>query len=104
MSAHDLPVRATKCPTCPFRPGSKLACLAPGFVADRSSRICHSTGGPNAVATKGTKHPPHVCRGQRDAHLQLMAGLGVIAAPTDKAWNDARAKLMGAQPLEVRDP
>ena len=87
----NLPLRSTMCATCPFRAGSKYACLVADLAQSacgKASRICHSTGS-NAINAK-TGKPEALCRGARNIQLQLMATLGVIAAPTDKAWNDAR--------------
>ena len=69
----NLPLRKTKCATCPFRPSSPYAYLADSLaesaVTERS-RICHSTGSGNAI-NKRTGLPPHLCRGVRDVQLGL---------------------------------
>lgn len=80
------------CATCPFREGSPYAELQ-GLLAEsaltEASRVCHSTGGKNAIHPNGTGKPPLLCRGTRDIQLKAMAALGVISAPTDEAWEAA---------------
>lgn len=96
------PVRATMCATCPFRPGSKYKYLADDLgrsALNEASRICHSTGANNAI-NKNTGKRPMICRGARDLQLMLMAALGVIEAPTDKAWAEAWAKIKKAKGLK----
>ncbi len=91
-----IPVRPKKCATCPFRVGSEYANLADGLAESAlkdGSRICHSTGANNAINHR-TGKPPRPCRGARDIQLQVMAAMGVIAAPTDEAWA-AKCKEMG---------
>ena len=82
-----LPVMPGPCPTCPFRPGSKYADLAPMLAqaALESTRICHSTGGNNAI-NRRTGNPPAACAGARKVALEAIAGMGIIAAPTEAAW------------------
>lgn len=90
-----LPVRPTKCATCPFRPGSKYAALAPGLALSAlgdASRICHSTGS-NAI-NRRTGKPSRLCRGARDVQLAAFHSTGFIAAPTDQAWQ-AKCKALG---------
>lgn len=104
MNATNLPVRQTKCATCPFRPGSPYAHLAGQLAASaihEASRICHSTG-KNTLGGR-TGLPSFVCRGARDVQLQAMAVMGQIVAPTDEAWNDAR-ELIGLEPQVIRNP
>jgi hypothetical protein len=60
---------------------------------DTASRICHSTGSNNAIH-KRTGKPEQLCRGARDIQLQVLAGMGVISAPTDEAWA-AKCQEMG---------
>lgn len=102
-AVKDLPLRLTKCSSCPFRPGSKYAYLAADLAESamtKGSRICHSTGSNGLLGRTGK--PEHLCRGARDVQLQAMFALRVIDAPTDEAWNLARGKIgMGA--TEVRD-
>jgi hypothetical protein len=66
------------------------------------TRICHSTGNDNGI-NKRTGLPEHVCRGARDLQLEFFASLGVIAEPTDEAWNDTRVD-MGMKPQIISDP
>lgn len=83
-----LPVRPTMCATCPFRPGSPYANLAPDLAASaisQASRICHSTGSDNAINQK-TGVPPMLCRGARDVQLSFFHRIGFIDAATDAAW------------------
>lgn len=104
MNATNLPVRQTRCATCPFTAGSPYAHLASQLAQsalEEASRICHSTGSNGLMGRTGL--PSFICRGARDVQLQTMAALGVIAAPTDQAWNDAR-ELQGMKPQEVRNP
>lgn len=89
MSHQREPTMPAMCSTCPFRIGSPHAALAPmlakSALTDRS-RICHSTGGRNAIHPGGTGTPAKLCRGARDVQLAVFAAIGVIAAPTDEAW------------------
>lgn len=101
----NLPVRATKCPTCPFRPGSKYEYLRANLELSArtdASRICHSTGKDNAIH-KRTGLPEHICRGAREIQLEQFAAFGMIQAPTDEAWNEARVRF-GFAPQEITDP
>ncbi len=82
-----LPVNQEKCPTCPFREGSKYGYLAADLAISamsESSRICHSTG-TNAIGGK-TGKPEKLCRGARDIQLKLFCSMGVISEPTDESW------------------
>jgi|SRR5579864_1534078 len=102
---RDLPVRKSMCQTCPFRPGSPYAFLAGELTASaltESSRVCHSTGGNNAIH-KRTGLKPHLCRGARDRQIKMFFALGFIAAPTDAAWNEKRVE-MGMKPNVIQDP
>ena len=103
MKATNLPVRKTKCATCPFLVGSKYAYLVANLSAAsmQESRICHSTGTSAIMGRTGL--PSFICRGSRDTQLHVMHALGVIAAPTDEAWNKQRASC-GMKPQEVRNP
>lgn len=101
----DLPLRKTMCSTCPFRPNSPYAYLAPELAFSaitECSRICHSTGSSNLI-NKRTGIEPHFCRGARDIQLNMMYSLGVITRPTDDAWNVAREKI-GKKPTIIIDP
>lgn len=104
MNTTDMPLRVTMCATCPFRHGSPYAHLAPMLAQhalDNSSRICHSTGS-NAIHRR-TGKASHLCRGARDVQILFMAGIKIIDAPTDEAWNVARVKC-GMQPTIIKDP
>jgi hypothetical protein len=84
-----MPVQPAMCATCPFRPKSKYAHLAPSLAQSavtEATRICHSTGSNNAI-NRRTGKPPMACRGARDIQLRMFAGSGFIEAPTDAAWN-----------------
>lgn len=103
MKINATPCRKTLCRTCPFRKGSPYAHLADSLAGDAifESKICHSTGS-NAINHR-TGISNHLCRGARRIQLMVMHGMGVISAPTDKAWNEARVKI-GMKPIEIRDP
>jgi hypothetical protein len=88
-------VRPKKCATCPFRADSPYAYLAKDLTQSalgKSSRICHSTGSNNAINER-TGKPPMLCRGARDIQLRVFHRLGVLDAPTDKAWERANKQL-----------
>jgi hypothetical protein len=90
------PTRRAMCATCPWRHGSPYAYLRNDLersALTANSRICHSTGSNNAINAR-TGKPERLCRGARDVQLRFMCALGVIAAPTDKAWN-AKCKQLG---------
>jgi hypothetical protein len=57
-----------------------------------ASPICHSTGPDALVETE--ERQPRICRGARNFQVQIFARLGMIAAPTDAAWN-ARCEELG---------
>ena len=103
--ASNLPVRATMCATCPFREGSKTACVRDVLIEriiSEASHICHSTGTNNAF-NRRTGKKEHLCRGARDFTLTLMAALKVIESPTDAAWNKRRV-LQRFAPQIIKDP
>lgn len=105
MNAENLPLRQTKCATCPFRAGAKTSFVAPVIterIIDESSHICHSTGNNNAFH-KRTGAPSHLCRGARDLQLKLFCAMGFLSEPTDEAWNERRVEL-GMRPTVVKDP
>lgn len=84
------------CATCPFREGSKYAALRHDLslsAVTNKSRICHSTGGNNAIH-KRTGKAPRLCRGARDFQLRYFFANRFIDAPTDEAW-EAKCKEMG---------
>lgn len=100
-----LPLLPVMCGTCPFRPGSKYACLASDLqrnALNEGSRICHSTG-RNGLSGR-TGKPSMLCRGARDIQLQVFHALGVITEPTDEAWADACNQLGFQQPQNPRQP
>lgn len=105
MNTTDMPLRATKCATCPFREGSKYEYLKGGLIDDRGDEagtICHSTGSNNAINHR-TGFPPHLCRGMRDHHIEMMHDRGTITAPTDEAWDDMR-EICGLKRTVITDP
>lgn len=105
ISTDNLSVRESMCPTCPFKPGSKTAFLKADLelsARTEASRVCHSTGSNNAFHAR-TGLPEHICRGARDIQLEQFHVLGVIAEPTDDAWNDAREKF-GFPRQVIQDP
>ena len=98
-----MPVNRRMCATCPFRPGSPYADLAPDLAASalgQASRICHSTGANNAI-NKRTGKPERLCRGARDEQLRFFAGIGFLPEPTDAAW-DAKCRKLGIDPDSKR--
>lgn len=103
VDSYDLPLRKTMCGTCPFKAGSKYACLKEYLTTFslHESRICHSTGS-NGI-NKKTGLPEHICRGSRDIQLNVMANLGVISEATDAAWNETR-EAFGMKPTRIQDP
>jgi hypothetical protein len=94
-------VNQQMCATCPWREGSPYAYLVPDLersALSEGSRICHSTGSNNAINARTGKKEA-ICRGARDAQLQVLAGLGFLSAPTDAAW-EAKCKEIGIKPNE----
>ncbi len=85
-----MPLMSTMCPTCPFRDGSPTRYLANDLTIsalNEASRICHSTG-TNGLKGR-TGKPSRLCRGARDIQIKVFYTAGVIAAPTDAAWDEA---------------
>lgn len=77
------------CATCPFRPGSPYAYLAPELAAcacTAVSRICHSTGRDNAI-NRRTGKPERLCRGARNVQLNYLFAIKFLEQPTDEAWD-----------------
>jgi hypothetical protein len=71
-----------QCATCPFGPnGDPLvhAGVVERMVKFQGSQICHHP------ALQG-KPETHLCRGARDLQLNIMTAMGIIEAPTDKAF------------------
>jgi hypothetical protein len=88
------PTMPVMCATCPFRPGSPHAELAPMLAESaltEASRVCHSTGGRNAIHPRGTGKPARLCRGARDVQLHHFHKIGFLPAATDAAW-EAKCK------------
>ncbi len=82
-----IPVMPRSCTTCPFRPESEYRYLIADLTVSAlsvGSRICHSTG-TNAIGGR-TRKPNRLCRGARNAQLEVFAALGVISEATDEAW------------------
>ncbi len=89
MKLTPLPVMRAMCKTCPFRddsPHVELRGLLEESALTNASRICHSTGGGNALYRKPTGKKEKLCRGTRDLQLKVFFAMNVIAAPTDEAW------------------
>lgn len=97
-----MPINRAMCTTCPWRPGSPHADLR-GYLEERAfaheSRICHNTG--LSPFTGPTGKPKRLCRGARDAQLNLLHRMGFLAAPTDAAWA-AKCREMGIQQDRAR--
>lgn len=79
-----------QCATCPFRHdvADEFRELAPMLAASaltEASRICHNTGGNNAIHKK-TGKPRRICRGARDLQLRFFFAIGFLESPTDEAW------------------
>ena len=86
--SKQMPINKRMCATCPFRDGSPYADLVPSLTLSaftEASRICHSTGS-NAL-NEHTGKKERLCRGARDAQLQLLFKLGFLSAATDAAWS-----------------
>lgn len=102
-STKSIPVRRTKCRTCPFRHGSGTEYLADSIgisALTEASRFCHSTGSNNAFHRR-TGKPVVICRGARDLQLRYLAAIKFLSAPTDAAW-DAKARELGMVPNACR--
>lgn len=94
-------VQAEMCATCPWREGSPYAYLVPMLSASafrEASRICHSTG-TNAIMR--TTKREQLCRGARNAQLNLFHKMGFLSAPTDAAWI-AKCAELGIAPDTTR--
>jgi hypothetical protein len=86
----SMAVNETMCATCPFREGSPYQYLLHDLkhsALTQSSRICHSTGSNNAI-NRRTGKPAALCRGARDAQLQMFHKMGFLSEPTDAAWTE----------------
>lgn len=86
-----LPLQKAMCATCPWQKDSPHAGLVPALTDSACAsalRICHSTGGNNAI-NRRTGKPRAACVGARKVQLKAMASLRVIAAPNETAWQAA---------------
>ena len=107
MIKHDLPVRETQCPTCPFRAAKDggwedVRPLLIQRALTEGTPICHSTG--KALIHHGGKRlPAHLCRGARDLQLGFFHAIGFISANTDEAWATKRRELDSRTEQEVSD-
>lgn len=81
-------VNKEMCPTCPFQPTGDKSIEAQVMkrCMTKGSQICHHP------ALHGKKQHS-LCRGARNYQLHLFHRMGVIEAPTDKAWNKARQEM-----------
>jgi hypothetical protein len=84
-----------QCGTCPFLkdkcgrfPDPKLVASIEARILTKASQICHH---PSLHGKRQT----HLCRGARDFQLMIFHRLGVLAEPTDKAWEEKYAELCG---------
>lgn len=80
----DMPIMKEMCKTCPFGPkgDQELADRIRLTVLTEASQTCHTTG------VMIGKEDTHLCRGARDIQLRFFHILGVIAQPTDEAWQN----------------
>lgn len=87
----NMPVNAVQCPTCPFREDgwTHLRDLLTERALTEGTPICHSTG-KALVSRKKRLGKARLCRGARDFQLTVFYAMGVIAAPTDAAWQAKR--------------
>jgi hypothetical protein len=74
-----MPVMAQQCATCPFKVDPELAARVLSRTLFRASQICHHP------ALHG-KRETHLCRGARDAQLELLYRMGLIDAATNEAF------------------
>lgn len=85
----NYPVMMAMCATCPWRDGSPYAYLQNELAMSAittTNRICHCTGGPNAIHDGGTGKAPRICRGARNLQLRMFTSLGLFKEPTDAEW------------------
>lgn len=99
-----VPVRATMCSTCPFRPDAKEehAMVREPLIErilSEASHICHQTGSNNAFHHRTGKQQA-LCRGARNLQLKVFAETGFISAATDTAWNE-KCREMGLPEIPV---
>lgn len=83
-NVRDWPVMPATCTTCPFSAdGDRELRSRIESRLLRVSQMCHHP--------RQHGHPEtHLCRGARDWQIKVMYRLGVIAAPTEAAWNAKR--------------
>lgn len=95
-----LPVRKAKCRTCPFREDgwTHVRSLLEQRALTEGSPICHSSG-KALTRHDGERVKAHICRGARDFQLTIFHRLGVIAEPTDAAWEQALEGLSNRSPI-----
>ena len=92
------PVMAARCPSCPFNADGckEIRAMVERRCMTEASQICHHP------AIKGKKET-HLCKGARDFQLLMFYRLGVIAAPTQEAWDKAQEE-MRCQRTETQRP
>lgn len=85
-----MPVQPKPCRTCPFEGAEPIALgkeshakYAAKIVNLESQHLCHSA--KNKM----------LCRGGRNLLLRVMCGHGLIAEPTDAAFEKARKEVLG---------
>lgn len=85
VDISNFKVNSKKCCTCPFRDDANEINKAIAeevkarMLTGEVSQICHHTNSS-------------LCRGARNYLNIIFYRLGVIASPTDKAWEEARKK------------
>ena len=92
ISVRTMPTRAHKCKTCPFLDTgwTHVRPLLTERALMDASPICHSTGAEALVPSQG---PAQICRGARDVQIQFFYRIGVLAAPTEEAWEAKRREV-----------
>lgn len=86
-----MPVQPTPCRSCPFE-GEEPIDLEPEdrarYIAKiinlKSQHLCHSA-----------QNNKMLCRGGRNIMLRVMCGYGLIAEPTDAAYEEAISEMIG---------
>lgn len=92
-----------KCATCPFRVGSKYACLAADIAQSaltQANRICHSTGSNNGI-NRRTGKPSRLCRGARDLQIRYFVSIGFLKEATDEAWAKKLAEMNAQRKINL---
>lgn len=92
-SKRSIPVNTHQCTTCPFLDTgwTHVRSLLMERALTEGSPICHSTGGKNALVK--SQGPARICRGARDFQIQALYRMGILDAPTEKAWEAKRQEL-----------